>query len=317
MRTPGDVCRRGMESALANWPLVLIRIAEGIATLVLVFGLVVAAVIPIVFAGVTGSLAEVFSDPEAMQRLLLDLSPFAVLYAIGVVTLILVVAVVVHSFVQAGVIGIYVIADRRAPEGSPSRADFRAFEPELWWAEAMRHGWRFFWIYNVIWGAFGLVLLLPLLALVLLLVVAPEHPAALAVTCLGTVAVMLLAMVASVVVFVWSQLVLIETVRSGSGVAESMRRTRELVRGRIGTIVLVSAIFFALSFTVGSIVAGISFGIGMMGSVPGLEIAFIPFRILISLLNSIISAAFGAWLLAAFVASVGGRREAPLVPAVR
>lgn len=317
MRTTGEACRRGMESAVANWPLVLIRIAEGIATLFLAIGLIVAAVMPVVFAGATGSLTEIFANPETMERVLTGLSPLVALYAIFVLALIFGVAIAVHAFVQGGVIGVYLMADRRAPEGSRSRAHFRAFEPELWWSEALRNGWRFFWIYNVIWGAFGLVLLIPLLAILLLLMVFPENPGALVVTCLVTGLVMVLGIVLTIVVFIWSQVVLIEAARSGSGVFESIRRSRELARGRVGTIVLVSAIFFVLSFTVGSVVAGFSFGIGMMGSVPGLEMAFIPFRILISLLNSIVSAAFGAWLLAALVASVGGPREASVVAPAR
>ncbi|MGH9456253.1 MAG: hypothetical protein ACRD2J_01270 [Thermoanaerobaculia bacterium] len=316
MRGVGDASRRGIDNALANWPLVLIRIAENVLIILVVLATLFGALLP-VFAGGLGlaTLGELSENPDAMAEAIaegiLGMSPVLIVYVVALVSLAMLVGVLVHAFVQAGVIGCYVGAERAAPAAAASRRDFRWFTPERWWGEAKRFGWRFFWIYNIVWGAYSLVLLIPILPLFLMLVVFRESPGAIVLTCLGAVLITLFAIVLALVVFVWSQVALIECVATDAGLAEAMRRGRAAFRGRTGTIVLIAIIFFAVSSAVGSVIAGFSIGIDMASAVPGFDIAFLPVRIVLSLLNTAVAALVGAWLLAALVAAVVPRPETP------
>ncbi|HVR43477.1 MAG TPA: hypothetical protein VMS56_08530 [Thermoanaerobaculia bacterium] len=303
MRSLGEVCRRGLENVLANWPLVLIRIVEGLATLLAVVMILVAAIAPITIAGLSGaSMTEILESPQALEELMGRFSPLLILYLFVVITVAMVIAVLIHAWVQGGVVGCYVIGDRRAPETGWGREHFRAFTPELWWGEARRLGWRFFWIYNVIWGAFSLLLLAPLLVILVVMLLLRESPAAIVVGCAGIAGVTLVAILLGIATFIWSQLVLIECAAADLGVLQSIRRSREVLARKLLPVVMVGAIFFAISMAVGFVIAGIAFGIGAVGSVPGLDLAFLPIRILISLFNSLVSTILSCWLLAALVA---------------
>ena len=53
-RSATDVLRRGFDSTLANWPMILIRIAEGIVFVGIILVSIVAAIVPIaVSAGIS------------------------------------------------------------------------------------------------------------------------------------------------------------------------------------------------------------------------------------------------------------------------
>lgn len=315
MRTLGDICRRGMENVLANWPLILIRIAEGIAILVMMVVLVVVAALPVGLAGAGFSAADLEQYGD-VEELLTGIGPLVILYALVVFTVVFTLAVIIHSFVMAGVVGCYLEGDRRAPEGNFGRMDFKVFTPELWAREARRHAWRFFWIYNVIWGVYSVILLVPLLFLAVLAFLMREAPAGIAIAVIGMILVMLVAILLAIVAFIYSQVALIESARTGAGVFESLRRARGVTRQRMANVLLTSVIYFSVSMLIGGILAGFGFALGMMGSIPGLDMAFLPFRVLFSLFNSAVSTIFGCWLLAALIAATAPVREVrPHVPA--
>ncbi|HSN68092.1 MAG TPA: hypothetical protein VLV48_02540 [Thermoanaerobaculia bacterium] len=299
----GDVIRRGADNVLANWPLLLIRIAESVAMIVITLGILIGAVVPIVAASVGGSLTDLFDGTMDPERVLRSISPFLILYVILVFSVVMLVAVVVHSFVQGGIVGCYLAGERAAPPGA-ARVDFRVFTPELWWSEGKRNVWRFFWIYNVIWGAWSLVLLLPLLPLILLLVAMPENPAAIVLAIVGFIAILVFAVALAFVAFVWSQVVLLDAAKRSLAPVEAISRSSEAMRGRVGNIILIGGIFFALSMLVGSGVAGFSFFFEAAGMLPGLGVALIPFQVILSLVNSAVSTLFGSWMIAALAAAL-------------
>ena len=300
-RPLGDVIRRGADNVLANWPLLLIRVAESVAMTVIMIGIALGAVIPIVVASFGGSLTDLIDGSIDPERLLRSISPFLVLYLILVVSVVLLVGVLVHSFVQGGIIGSYLAGERAARENA-ARADFGVFTPELWWSEAKRNVWRFFWIYNVIWGGWSLGLLALLLPVLVLLLLMPENPVALIIAVAAFVAVLLFAIASAFVVFVWSQVVLIDAAKRTLAPLEAISRSREAIRGRLANIVLVGGIFFAVSMMVGTGIAGFSFFFEAAGMLPGVGVALIPFQVLISLINSAVSTLFGSWMIAALAA---------------
>lgn len=303
MRPLGDVIRRGADNVVANWPLLLIRIAESVAMTVIMLGIALGAVTPFLVASLGASLSDLIEGSIDPERLLRNISPFLVLYILVVVSVVLLVGVLVHSFVQGGIVGSYLAGERAAPEKA-AREHFRVFTPELWWSEAKRNVWRFFWIYNVIWGGWSLALLLLLLPVLVLLLLMPQNPVALVVAIAAFVAVLLFSIASGFVVFLWSQAVLIDAAKRSLAPLEAISRSREAIRGRIANIVLVGGIFFALSMLVGSAVAGFSFFFEFAGELGGMGLAMIPFQVLVSLINSAVSTLFGSWMLAALAAAL-------------
>ncbi len=303
-RTLGDIVRRGVDSVLANWPLLLIRIGESVLLMAMMIGIVVAAVIPLVLAGIGGSFAQLLESAADLEGLLGTLSIGVVLYALLALSIAIGIGMLVHSFVQGGIIGCYVEAERRAPASGAPRDAFRIFTPELWWSESKRNVWRVFWIYNAVWLGYSLLLLAPLLPLAIVIVLLRESPAALVLSIVGLVAIVLFAIGLALVVVIWSQVVLIDAVRRGLGALEAVSRWREAVRGRVLNLVLLGGIFFALSMTAGGLAAGVTFTFENAGSIPGFAMAFLPLQIALSLANSIVSTLFGSWLLAALAAAL-------------
>lgn len=306
-RTLGDIVRRGADNVLANWPLLLIRIAEGVALLAMMLGIVALAVVPVAAAAFGGSLTHVIESVGRsgdVEELLRGFAPLLILYILLVVSIALLLAVLVHSFVQGGMVGCYLAAERRAPAAGAGRGAFAVFTPELWWSEGKRNLWRFFWIYNAIWFGYSLAILLPLLPLAILLFALPENPVAIILFAVGLIAILLFAIGLAFVVFVWSQVVLIDAARRDLGALEAIAASGEAVRGRLLNIILVAGIFFAISMTAGGIVGGFSFALDAAGMFPGMGVALIPVQIVLSLLNSIVSTLFGSWLVAALVAAL-------------
>ena len=66
-----DVLRRGFELTLANWPLLLIRVAEQVIGMIIMIGALVAAVIPIaVSAGLGEPMRGLSTAAMAPEELL-------------------------------------------------------------------------------------------------------------------------------------------------------------------------------------------------------------------------------------------------------
>ncbi|MFN2238791.1 MAG: hypothetical protein ABR524_05310 [Thermoanaerobaculia bacterium] len=312
MRPFGEIFRRGMESAIANWPLILIRVAESIAVIAIVVMAVMAALVPL-FVGAATGLPSI-DNPEAFAEWVLGVSPLLVLFAIVVVSVVFGLAVLVHSFVTAGVFGVFAAAENRAPEGG-GRDWFRVFTPELWWINSKRFVWTYFWIYNIVWGVAALAMLLPLIPALIGAMLLRDSEMILIPTCLGIAATVAIGIVAGMVAIVWSHVAFAEAVRTGAGARESLRLAGVQMRRRGGAILLVVVSYFALSMVVGGFVAGFAFGLDAANIIPGVGMALIPFRIVLSLLNSLVSAAFGSWMIAAIVATVFPPREVSNVPA--
>lgn len=309
VRPLGEIVRRGVDNVFANWPLLLIRIAESVALIAMMVAIVLLAVVPLVAAGLGGSFAESLGRTADPRALLGSISIGLVLYAILVISFALGLAILVHSFVEGGIVGCYVAAERTAPEANAPRASFAVFTPELWWSEAKRNLWRFFWIYNAIWAGYSLLILIPLLPLAIFVILFPQSPVAIAVSLVGMLAILLFAIFLAFVVVLWNQVVLVDAARRDLGPLEAIAASREAMRGRILPIVLVGGIFFVLSGTAGGAVAGVSFTFDAAGAFPGLAAAFIPLQIVLSIVNSVVSALFGSWLVAALAAVLAGGRS--------
>src|SRR5688572_21195243 len=117
MDSPYSAIQRGFDNAVANWPLLLIRIAENVALMVLIVLGILVVVVPI---GLTGAFFDdlVAENPEELFQTLMSKALLPALFAILVFSVILILALAIHSFIQAGVIGVYAEGERQAAHGA-------------------------------------------------------------------------------------------------------------------------------------------------------------------------------------------------------
>lgn len=301
-RSFADVLRRGFDNTVANWPLILIRIAEGIVLVLLAVVALVAAIIPVIVSlGINASLAQ---DPtgaaEAVMAMLTD-HWMIVLYVVAVVTVVLVLFVAIHSFVEAGSARVYVDGERAAGAVAvPQRANFHVFTAERWLSGAKQDWWSVFWIYNLAWGVAGLIILAPLVivgALVFLL--HDNEPLMLGVTCVGLVMSIFILLVVAVVTNVWCEKAIVvcsaRMHRATGALGEAWREFRT----DAGRHIAVALVLFLLMVVGSMFFASISF-VGGMSDSPGYVLALMPLQLLGSFANSVFSTIVSAWFLASF-----------------
>src|SRR5205085_2425046 len=153
-RNPFDVIRRGFENAMANWPVILLRIGEGLIMIGIVIAAVFAAVVPVVVAANVSHFdtSSIDSASQFFAELIIE-HWMLLLYLFLLSFVIFGLLIALHSFVEAGSARVYIDGER-AP-------GFRAFAFDRWWAGGRRGWWPVFWIYNLAWSVGGLIILVP------------------------------------------------------------------------------------------------------------------------------------------------------------
>ena len=150
--------RRGLDNTVANWHLIAVRVAE-----MFLFGMIaaIAAIIIIVPIAVSIGieLAHIASPEDLLEAMETLARQWVLLVWIFVaVSVLLIVFVALHAFVEAGCARVYVDGERVAGPGDQGvRARFRVFSMDRWWAGGRDGWWAVFWIYNFAWGLAGLV----------------------------------------------------------------------------------------------------------------------------------------------------------------
>ena len=296
-RSAIDVLRRGFENALANWPLILIRIAEGVVLAAIVIGAVVAAIVPILVAagmnrfdlGNADSAAQFLAEQFFQHWILL-------LYLLGLAMLILGVLIAVHSFVEAGSARVYVDGERVA--------GFRAFAVDRWLEGGRRGWWPVFWIYNLAWSVGALILLVPLAFTIVFMLLVSENGVRVAIGCAGIAITVALLIPIGIAMAIWTQRAIAVCVARALGAIESLDTARREIKLDLGRHVAVALILMVVGFVAAMVVSGanIPFSFGNDRHVSLLPLIFAPVQIVMSLLQMVISAAIGAWTLSSFVA---------------
>ena len=164
-RSLPDVLRRGLDSTIANWPVIVLRIAESILLIGIVIASIIVAIVPaIVAAGLSKDEIINSSDPPAaiVEWLIGHLMLFVWMFALAFIVLGVLLAI--HAFVEGGAAQIYVDAraEREAASGA-GRDAFRAFSVDRWLAGGAASWWRIFWLYNWAWSVGLLFVLVPLM----------------------------------------------------------------------------------------------------------------------------------------------------------
>lgn len=297
-----DILQRALRNVLANWPLMLLRLAEGVvAAIVIVIGIVAAAV-PVIF--LFGIHADEFRTPEEFFSFYAA-NPATVLGAITVAALvfgvILIVAVAVHAFVQAGSIGIYLEAETSAPPDAQLAA-FRRFDFARFLDYGRRAWLPIFWIYNLVWGAFGVVILIPLMFILLVMLLYKDVTPVIVVGCLVAAFVAIVSIVAAILLDLWVQVATVLAVRTGRNARQSLRDSVALARRQFALLLLAIAVRFGVSFASQAVFSTFYFGIGAASSAPFVGLILIPFHIMLVVAQMAISFVVQHWFIAAVVA---------------
>lgn len=299
-----DVIRRGFDNTVANWPLLLIRIGEGVLMMILAIGAVVAIIIPIVVS--LGINATTIENPADFAEVVLGTLAdrwMVIVYVIVIVTLMLTIFVAIHSFVEAGSARVYVDADRAAgPVTHGPRDRYRAFTTERWLEGGKRDWWPVFWIYNVAWAIASLIILVPFLITAALIFVMRDEPAAMAgIGCLAATFLLFLTIGVVVVTNIWCQKAIVvcaaRTHRTIGALGQAWREFRADTGRHIG----VALILFLLMIVGTGVFASISAMSGISDS-PMFAVAIMPMQIVGSFANTIFSTVMAAWFLACFAA---------------
>jgi hypothetical protein len=297
-RTAIDVIRRGFENALANWPLILIRIAEGVVFGVIIVGSIIAAVIPVlVTAGLSRDVD--YRNLENVAQLLgtLVIEHWALLlYILALFVLILGVLIAIHSFVEAGCARIYIDGER-----TPG---LKAFAADRWFRGGVGGWWAVFWIYNLAWSVGALVLLGPLVVTMAGMLAVSEAMGRVAIGCAGLGFTLLLFLPTAILVGMWTQKAIVVCVARTLGAVEALRAARREIKLDFGRHLAVMLILMVLGFIAAMVISGMSFplSIGDHRRVSFLPLFFAPMQIALSFVQAAASAAIHAWSLASFAA---------------
>lgn len=306
-----DVLRRGFDNTVANWPLILIRLAAQLLYAALVIGGVIAILIPtLISIGIRfENLVTVDDVATALDVLLQQWLIFVWIFA-GV-SLLLVVIVLLHSFVTAGAARVTADADRLAgPAMDGPRSRYRAFSMERWMAGATDGWWTLFWIYNLAWGFAGLIMLIPLLpTLALMLLFRHEEGLAVATGCLGLVVSLLVMFVVGIITNIWttraiaSWAVRRSTARASLAAGWSAFRDDFLRHAGVALCVIVVGMAGSMFFAGFSMLGAFGdLATGQDGGLGAGSFFMFPVRLLASLASTVFSTAVAGWYLAAYSA---------------
>lgn len=287
-RNAADVLRRGFEITVGNWPLLLIRITEHILFFILAIASVVAIVVPI---AVSAGLGHFEIDPDnpngaagIIAQALIEHWPL-LLFILAIITVVLIVFVAMHSFVQAGSAEVYIANE---------------FTVDRFMAGGKRGWGAVFWIYNIAWLYAGVVLLLPLLPVPFIIYLIGESMAAVVVGCLLLVIWGFFAVLVGLATVLWTMKAVVVAMTRNLPARESLTESRRLIRLEPGAHFAVGFIMLVIWFG-GSAVIGMFSGFASIGHATPFAIFTAPVHLLLSLLNAIFSAGVESWFLASFI----------------
>lgn len=302
-----DLLRRGLDNTLANWQVSLIRFLEAFLFLAVAIGALIAILVPIlVSAGIHLTDLDTPDEFESALGSLLTRWTLLLWIFIGISVLLLV-FIVIHSFVEAGCARVLSDADRVAgPEVVGPRTRYRVFSMERWMAGARAGWWPVFWIYNVVWAIAGLLMLIPLLPTLAVVVLLRENEGVAVLTgCLGLLVSGLFMILVMVVAALWSNRAIVTWAVHHTGASESMRIAWEAIKADLGRHVLTALAIFVVGMAGSMFLSSFGFFAGMGEAMASSETFFVvtlPLRLAGSLLNSAFSALLGSWYLAAYAA---------------
>lgn len=308
-----DTLRRGLDNAIANWGLIVVRVVELLVFLAITVVAAIAIVVPILVS--IGIQLTDIRTPEQMEdtMLLLMQKWVLLLYIFLGICALTVVFVALHSVVAAGCARVAVDADRVAgPAVEGDRSRYRVFSAARWWSGAKDGWWTVFWIYNFAWGVAGLILLIPLLPTLALTILLRENPpVAIASGCIGLALSVMLMIVVGLVTGIWTNRAIADWAANHTGASTSLSGAWAAIKSDLARHVGIALVLIVVAIAGSSLFTTFSFFATFGESIHRtMTVSFftIPLRLLGSLLNWVFSAFVTSWIVAAYGAlAVEGR----------
>ena len=303
-RNATDILRRGFNNALANWPLILIRIAEGIVFIGIVIAAIIAAVVPLVLS--IGLSHKTWNEPGDAAEAILDAVAqhwIVLVYVVLIISAVLLVLIAIHSFVAAGCSLVYVDGERRnSAIADPPRYAYRSFTGERWMKGGADGWWTVFWIYNIAWGVAGLVMVAPLLVvLAAMFALRGSGPGAvIGAGCFGAVVSGMFLIAVAIVTNIWVAKAVVDRMARNSGAAESLRSSWREMRTDTARHLAVALVMMAVAFAGSMFLSSFTWMGSMGGHNPGFSLALMPMQFSASIAHTLFSSAVGSWFLASF-----------------
>jgi len=306
LRNTTDILRRALDSTLANWPLIGIRIAENFVLVLLVVGSIIAAIVPVGIAAAFSNLdlKNAENSLQAVAALVIEHWP-VVVYLFVVATIVLVVLLAIHSFVEAGSARVFVDAERNGAGAVRSRESFRTFTMDRWLQGGRASWWTVFWIYNIVWGVGGLILLIPLLLTLAGLFMVTETGGIVAVACGGLFLTFAIVFPLAVVMAVLTQKAITVAVARSAAARAAIRTGWSEIRRDFGRHFVVAFIAFVIAVGGSMVIASFTGPMTIardIGHSPLMSIAFAPAQVISSIAQTVFSAAVGLWFMAGYIA---------------
>jgi hypothetical protein len=271
------------------------RIIETIVFIAILIGAVIVTIIPFVVSAGLANLDELPSDQiaETLAAKLLE-NWILLVYALIVITVVLAVFIAVHAFTDGAAAQVLVDSER-AGAGS-------TFTIDRWMRGGWSSWWRIFWIYNVVWSFACLVMLLPLTVTLVAAILIDDNTARIVVACGGLVISFLVLLPCAVVAAIWTQKAIAIAVARNASATESMSAARKEIMGDFGRHVVIAIIVFAVSLAGSMAISMVGWPLSLIqGRGAGIMGVVAPIQIVISVLQSIFSAAVGTWFLSAYI----------------
>jgi hypothetical protein len=301
-----DVLRRALDNTLANWPLIAIRLVETVIFFIITIVAVLLIVVPILVS-VGLNLANMDTPDDVVEALFgLGTQWVLVLWIFLGISVLLLVFVAMHAFVEAGSARVYVDAESlagTAVEGPRSR--FKVFSMERWFAGARDGWWTLFWVYNIAWTFASAILLVPLVptAAIMYSLQDAQPGVAVATGCLGLVLTLFLFLLVAIVTSIWINRAIADWAVRRAGTRDVLAAGWAAVKSDFGRLFLIALAVFVVAMAGSTFFAGFSFFSafgGAFGDSATVMLMMLPIRFLATLCSSAFSAAVSSWFLAAY-----------------
>ncbi|HEX6087329.1 MAG TPA: hypothetical protein VF266_22550 [Thermoanaerobaculia bacterium] len=309
-----DTLRRGLDNALANWGLVLVRLVTLLLMAAMTVGAVLAMVVPVLVS--IGIKIADFASPENVEGALFTLLErwsLLVFIFLGL-SLLVILLVAMQAVAVAGCARVQVDAERMAgPAVDGPRSRYHVFSMARWWEGAKDGWWTVFWIYNFAWGVAGLILLIPLLpTLVLTLLLRDNAPLSIGIGCLGLLVSLMLGIVVGVVTGIWTNRAVADWALTRTGASSALSSAWAAIKADFGRHLVIAIAMFVIAIAGSSFFASFSYFAAfgeMLHETAVVNFFTIPLRLLVTLANWAFSSFVASWILGAYAAlAVEGRR---------
>jgi hypothetical protein len=302
-----DSLRRGLDNAVANWHLVVLRFVEAFFIAAITVAAALAILVPILVSiGIRVTNISTPEEIESAMLLLLDKWVLLLWVFLGLCVLVMI-YVAVHSFIEAGCARVAVDAERVAgPSAEGARSRFRVFSMQRFLAGARDGWWPVFWIYNLAWSVAGLILLIPLLPTIVVMLLARETPAvAIGTGCIGLVATFLLLIVVGVVTSMWTTRAIANWALDRTSASLALSTAWAAIKADLSRHLLIALAMIVIAMAGSSFFASFSFLASFGDSLHRsavFTVITIPLRLVGTILNWTFTAFVTSWYLAAYAA---------------